>query len=213
MIIFEVIGEIVAQIFVETIFYSLPVRIYEWITGKDTGLNGYRTEQKKFIRFSSSKKFILTWETDVEHLKYKLEEALKTIDEKLDLTGFRFATIGQKTIIHPPASISFYSFHYLVQWLTTYKVNTIGIVETTRTVYTVYNDPDSENLIGETGKGKRFFISLMEDYSRRQFLRINRDIKTIDAYRVSAIKESLAQPHSEKTRQADTVSKISRPLQ
>ena len=195
MIIFEVIGEIVGQLFVETIFYSIPVRIYEWITGKDTGLNGYRTEQKKFIMFSLAKKFILTWETDVEHLKYKLTEAFDTLEKKLDVTHFQFTTTGKKTIIHPPPSISFYSFHYLVQWLTEFKINTVGIVETPRTVYTTYNDPDSENLIGETDKGKRFFISLMEDYSRRQFLRMNRDIRTIDAYSVNAIKNSLAQPH------------------
>lgn len=198
MILFEIIGEIVGQVFVETIFYSIPVRIYEWITGKDTGLNGYRTEQKKFIRFSSSKKFILTWETDAEHLKYKLTEAFGTLEEKLDITHFQFTTTAQKIIIHPPPSISFYSFHYLVQWLTEFKINTVGIVETPRTVYTTYNDPDSENLIGETDKEKRFFISLMEDYSRRQFLRMNRDIKTIDAYNVSAIKGSLAQPTGER---------------
>ena len=68
MVIFEVIGEVVGQIFVETIFYSIPGRIYEWITGRATGLNGYRTEQKKFIKFSVAKKFLLTWEIDTDHL-------------------------------------------------------------------------------------------------------------------------------------------------
>jgi hypothetical protein len=192
VVIFEFIGEIVGQIFVETIFYSIPVRIYEWITGKDTGLNGYRAEQKKYIKFSVAKKFLLTWETDIEHLKYKMTDGLETMNEKLKVTDFQFKTLDQKTIIQPPTSISFYSFHFLVQWLTEYKINTVGVVEAVQTVYTTYNDPNSENLIGQTSKGKKFFISLMEDYSKRQFLRINRDIKTIDDYDVLAIKSGLA---------------------
>jgi hypothetical protein len=192
MVIFEFIGEVVGQIFVETIFYSIPVRIYEWITGKDTGLNGYRTEQKKYIKFSVAKKFLLTWETDIEHLKYKMTDGLETMNEKLQVTDFKFSTIDHRTIIQPPTSISFYSFHFLIQWLTEYKINTVGVVETVQTVYTTYNDPNSENLIGQTSKGKRFFISLMDDYSKRQFLRINRDIETIADYDVLAIKGGLA---------------------
>ena len=192
MIIFEAIGEFLAQIFIESVFYSIPVDIYEWVTGKKTGLNGYRTEQKKFIKFSVAKKFLLTWEADIEHLKFKMTDGLETMNEKLRITDFHFKTFDQRTIIQPPTSISFYSFHFLVQWLTEEKIKTIGIVETARTAYTTYNDKDSENLIGQTDKGKKFFISLMEDYSKTQFLRVNRDIKTNDEYDVLTIKSELA---------------------
>jgi hypothetical protein len=189
---FEFIGEVFGELILEGVFVRIPVRIYEWITGKETGIDGYRTEYKKFIKFSVARKFLLTRETDIEHLKSKLTDGLEAINEKLDISDFQFITTDQKTIVQPPTSVSFYSFHFLVQWLTEYKIETVGMVETARTVYTIYNDPDSENLIGQTDKGKKFFISLTEDYSKRQFLRINRDIKTIDDYDVLAIKSGLA---------------------
>ena len=192
MPIFEAIGELVVNVFMETLIFRLPVRIYEWATGKDTGINGYRTEYKKFIKFDTAKKFLLTWEADAEHVKYKLTEGLEALDQKLDVAGFRFVTIDQRTVVYPPTPISFYSFHFLIEWLMEFKVETIGLVETTRSAYTAYNDPGSENLIGQTDKGKRFFISLMEDYSKRQFLRINRDIKIIEDFDVAKIKSALA---------------------
>jgi hypothetical protein len=191
MPIFEAIGEIVGQIFIETVFYSGPAKIYEWLTGKESGINGYRTEQKKFIKFSVARKFLLTWETDVDQLKYKLTDGLETMNEKLEARDFKLVTLGDKTIIQPPVSISFYSFHFLVQSLAEHKIKTIGVVETVRTNYTTYNDPNSENLIGQTDKGRKFFISLMEDYSKRQFLRINQDIVTSEEFDVIRIKSEI----------------------
>ena len=110
---FEFIGEIVGEIIFEGVFVRIPVKIYEWITGKNTGTNGYRTEYKKFIKFSVAHKFLLTWEIDIEHLKYKLADGLKTMNEKLEVADFQFMTIEQRTIVQPPTSISFYSFHLL----------------------------------------------------------------------------------------------------
>jgi hypothetical protein len=191
MMIFEAIGEVLGRLFIESIFYSIPVTIYEWITGKDKTRTGYRTEQKKFIKFSMASKFLITWESDVERLKYKLTEGLESMNERTTVSNFKFKAIDQRTIIQPPLSISFYSFHFLVQWLTEAKIKTIGIVETNRTAYSAYNDPDSENLIGKTDKGRKFFISLMEDYSKTQFLRVNRDIKTNDDYDVLKLKSEL----------------------
>lgn len=192
MAILEVIGEFFVTIIFEGVLHSIPVKIYEWITGKDTGLAGYRTEQKKFIKFSVAKKFLLVWETDIAHLKYKLGEGLETMNEKLDVTDFQFTTIDQRTIIQPSASISFYAFHFLVQFLPEYKIKTVGLVETARTAFTTYNDPNSENLIGQTDKGQKFFISLTEDYSKKQFLRLNRDIEVIEDFNVLTIKDGLA---------------------
>lgn len=193
MPIFESIGEVLGQIFFESVLYSGPVKIYEWLTGKEPKISGYRTEQKKFIKFNVANKLLLTWGQDIDHLEDKLTDALETMNEKLKVNDFHFTPLDDKVIIHPPTSISFYSFHFLVQWLAEYKIKTLGVVETARTVYTVYNDPNSENLIGRTDKGKQFFISLMEDYSKRQFLRINHSIETIDAFDVLRIKSEIAQ--------------------
>jgi hypothetical protein len=187
MAIFEAIGEFVIRILLESALYSA----FDWVTGKNKGINGYRTQQKKFINFDVAKKFILTWEVNIEHLRGKLTEGLELLNEETDIKDFHFITIKQKTIIHPPASISFYSFYFLVQCLDNFKIETVGIVETARTSYATYNDPNSENLIGQTDKGKKFFISLMEDYAKRQFLRINRNIETIDDFEVQKIKSEL----------------------
>lgn len=192
MAIFEVLGEIIAQIFIESVFFSGPIKIFERLAGKSTGLNSYRTEQKKFIKFDIAKKFLVTWETDIEHLESKLTEGLELMNEKLKPCNFQFVAFGDKTIIQPPTSISFYSFHFLVQSFAENEIRAIGVVETMRTIYTTYNDPNSENLIGQTDKGKKFFISLMEDYCRRQFLRLNRDIVTSEEFDVSKIKIELA---------------------
>lgn len=193
MAILEVIGELVVQIFFESILYSITVKIYEWVTGKNTGILGYRTEVKKFIKFEVSKKYYLSWETDMANLKDKLKEGLEKSDAKQDVDEFQFTRVGERTVIQPPMSISFYSFHFLVQWLTDRKIKTVGIVETSRTAYTTYSDPNSEYLIGETSKGKRFFITLMEDYSKRQFLRLNKGIETIEEFGVERIREELRQ--------------------
>ena len=139
-----------------------------------------------------AKKFLLTWGMDVDHLKDKLTDGLETMNEKLKAGDFKFTVLRDKTIIQPLSSISFYSFHFLVQWLTEHKIKTVGVVESARTIYTTYNDSNSENLIGQTDKGKKFFISLMEDYSNRQFLRINRDIVTSVEFDVTKIKNEIA---------------------
>jgi hypothetical protein len=137
-------------------------------------------------------KILLTWENDIAHLTDKLEEGLETMNEKLRTIDFQFTALGDKTVIQPPTSVSFYSFHFLVQWFAENKIKTVGVVETVRTIYTTYNDPYSEHLIGQTDKGRKFFISLMEDYAKRQFLRINRDIETSEEFDVARMKSELA---------------------
>lgn len=191
--ILEFLGEMVGGILGEAIFH-IPVVIYRWVTGKENStIGGYQTDYKKFVKFDVAKKFLLIADLDIEHLKASVTNGLQTINEKLTADNFQFRAIDHRTIIQPPEIVSFYTFHFLIQWLADHKLETIGIVETTRLVYSVYNDPDSENLIGKTGLGKRFFISLMEDYSKKQFLRINKDIRTIRDYDVLTIKRDLAQ--------------------
>src|SRR5262245_14199893 len=119
MIIFDflggVLGEIVAGAFLEGLF-KLPVKIYEWITGKKTRRYSYRTEYKKFIKFSVATKFLLAWETDIENLKEKLVKALDATNENISITDFQFTPLSKKTVVQPPASISFSAFHFLVRW-------------------------------------------------------------------------------------------------
>lgn len=192
MTIFDIIGEIAGQILVEAVF-NIPIRIYKWVSGKQIApINGYRTERKKFIKFDVARKAFLVWENNIESLKKKVKYGLEAMNENVDVTAFEFLTIGQRTIIKPSASLSFYSFHFLVRWLAKDDTKTIGIVETARTAYTTYNDPNSENLIGQTAKGDKFFISLGDEHSRKQFLRINRDIKTIADYDVTTVKAGLS---------------------
>lgn len=115
MVIFGIIGELAVRIFAEVLIFSLPVRIYEWITGKDTGIHGYRTEYKKFIKFNMASKCLLAWEADAEDVKYKLTEGLEALGQKLDVADFRFVTIDQRTVVYPRAPISFYSFLIFVK--------------------------------------------------------------------------------------------------
>ena len=188
MAILEAIGEVTIRILIEVI----PAKIVRWVTGKDTGfISGYRTEQKKPINFTLAKKFLLTWEDDIAHLKSNIAEGLETMNEQLDVDTFQFKPIDKRIVVEPPTLISFYAFHFLLQWLAGNKIKTIGVVESAGTTYTTYDDPDSENVIGETDRGDKFFITLMEDYSDIQFLRINRDIETIKGYDVLSIKNSL----------------------
>lgn len=189
MAIFEIIGEVAGRIFLE----ALPMKIQQWITDKEAELDGFKTEQKQFVKFDDAKVLLLIWETDMEQIKYKMTDRLRTMSEKLHVTDFQFKTIDGRTIIQPPTSISFYTFHFLVQWFTKHNIKTVGIVETDATTYTTYNDLDSEHLIGQTDEGKTFFISLMDDHSRKQFLRINTDIKTIEEFDVLTIKSWLRQ--------------------
>lgn len=56
MVIFEIIGEIVTQLFLESIVY-IPGKIRRWITGRDARLNGFSTERKRFINFAVADKF------------------------------------------------------------------------------------------------------------------------------------------------------------
>jgi hypothetical protein len=147
MSIFETIGEWIMESFFHGLLFDGVSGIYNRLTGKKRVIHAYRTEQKKFIKFSVANKFLLTKEKDLNHLKEKLTDGLDALNEKLVANNFQFIAVGDETIVQPPASISFYSFHFLVQWLTEYKIKTLGVVETARTVYTTYNDPNSENLI------------------------------------------------------------------
>lgn len=57
--------------------------------------------------------------------------------------------------------------------------------------YSFYSDPDSENLIGRTDKGAGFYISLLEDYGAKPFLRMSKYIVTSDAFDVESLKTYL----------------------
>lgn len=182
---FEVIGEIVAEGFFHLII-RIPIFLFECVTGKST-INGYRTEYKRYIKFEVARKHILVWDVPPNELSVKLKNALEATKEQHDLNEFHLSIAKDVTIVHPPNSISFYSFHFLVKLLGQHYLKAVGVAETTRTVYTTYNDPKSANLIGKTEDGKRFFISLKENYSKKQFLRIDRNIETLDHFDIQNI--------------------------
>ncbi|MBL0740743.1 hypothetical protein [Chryseolinea lacunae] len=190
---FEIIAETAAEVVVEVLF-RIPVILYRWITGKDgERINDYKTDRKRFIQFEGMKKRILVEERDIALVKSKISETLGELAESLVIDDFQFQTTDQGTIIHAPRSISFFTFHFLIQALGRRDIVAIGLVESTRFAYSAYNDPNSVNVIGQTYMGNRFFISLVEDYSKKQFLRVNNRIKTNPAYKVRALKNELRQ--------------------
>jgi hypothetical protein len=191
MPIFDSIGDLIGQTFLENIFTRGPVAIYEALTGKKRTTYTYKTERKQFIGFTSATKFILTWEKDIDHLKEKLNDGFDAENVRLSANNFQFIPLGNKTIIRPPESISFYMFHFLLQWFSAYKIQSVGIVETARASYTAYNDPNSEYIIGQTDSGQKFFISLTDDYSKRQFLRINKSIQTFDDFDIARLQSEI----------------------
>jgi hypothetical protein len=191
MAILEAMGELIIEIFFESVILEIPAKIYRRVTGRNTESSDYNTEARKFIRFSAAKKFYLVWETDIENLEEKLGAGLNACRGKIKASDFQFTVVDKKTFVQPPPSISFHTFHFLVQWLEQYRYTTVAIVETPWTAYTAYCDPNSENLIGQTSRDKKFFISLTEKYSKRQFLRLNRSIKTIDGFNVEQMREEL----------------------
>ncbi len=191
MPVFEAIGEFIKEIFFEGIITTGPVAIYNAFRGKKTNVNTYKTEKKKFLDFRSASKVMITWEKDINHLKDKLNSGFDAENVRLSANSFQFKAFGNKTMVQPPVSMSFHMFHFLLQWLSEHKIQSVGIVETKRTSYTAYNDPNSENIIGQTDKGQKFFISLTEDYSKRQFLRINRNIQTSDEFDIAQIRSQI----------------------
>jgi hypothetical protein len=162
------------------------------VTGKNLS-NEYRTRRRRFITFSKTDKFMVTTGTDVGMVKIKINESLETLDEKMKFDEFKFICAADHTIIIPPKNISFYNFNYLIQSMTDDPVKTVGLVEGKRLSYTVYNDRKTINLIGCTNKGEKFFISLFDNFTKKQFLRINDDIETIPEYDVFAIKRTISE--------------------
>lgn len=161
------------------------------ILGKDLN-NVYRTKGKRFLTFARCKKFLLTTGTDEGMVKIKVVEFIEATNEKLRIDEFQFASKSEQTITIPPNNISFLEFNYLIQWLTDRKVKSVGLVESTRMAYAVYDDPETENLIGQTDRGEKFFISLVDNFDKRQFLRINNEIELLEEYDISRIKNELS---------------------
>lgn len=175
----------------EELFIGFFLGLFGLIIGQDLD-NEYKTRKKKYLTFSKTNKYLITTGTDEGMVNIKISEALETTKEKLKINDFKFITTpASQTITIPPTNISFYDFNYLVQLMTDGRVKTVGLVENNRLAYTVYNDPNTENLIGQTHNGEKFFVSLVDNFDKRQFLRINNEIETIEENTVSKIKNEL----------------------
>ncbi len=83
-------------------------------------------------------------------------------------------------------------FHFIVKDFEEHNIKTVGVVETKRTAYTVYQNLYSELFIGQTDKSVPFFIDLSDYYKRRQFLRMNNNMnEEPPPLSVAAIREQL----------------------
>ena len=175
----------------EELFIGFFLDLFGLIIGKDIN-NEYKTKRRKYLTFSKCNKFLLTTGTDEGMVKTKIAEGIDSTNEKLKIEDFRFLNASGQTIVLPPADISFHDFNYLIQFLTDRPVRTVGLVENKRLAYTVYDDPETTNLIGQTSQGEKLFISLVDNFDKRQFLRINDDIELQEEYNISRIKSELS---------------------
>jgi hypothetical protein len=175
----------------EELFIGFFLALFGLFTGKDVN-NEYKTKRKRFLIFSTTNKFLLTTGTDEGMVKIKVTEGIESLNGKLKIEEFRFLSTSDLTTTIPPKDISFHDFNYLVQWLTDGKVRSVGLVEGKRLTYTVYDDPNTENLIGQTHTGETFFISLVDSFDKRQFLRINDEIEILEEYNIERIKSGLS---------------------
>jgi hypothetical protein len=166
---------------------SLVVQVFLLIFGGNAD-SRYGLGRKRYVNFGKSKKVGIIWETDGDKIKERIVEGLNAIHEKHDACDFQITSGTTLSVIKPPDSISFYAFHYMIQWLSEANLKSAGLVVSPRMAYSFYNDPDSENLIGRTDKGAGFYISLMEDYGARPFLRMSKYIVTSDAFAVESLK-------------------------
>jgi hypothetical protein len=173
------------------LFIDFFIGIFEIFGRRGKGDNEYEIQKKLYFDFSSCNKLLLTKETDELKVKNEINEALSTINEKISSINFVFTKIGNELIIQPNKDIPFYEFHFLVQSLAGVKIETVGLVESKNITYSVYEDTNSINLIGQTDKGDKFFITLLEGYENKQFILLNRSIDINDEYDVEKLKARL----------------------
>jgi hypothetical protein len=174
------------------LFFDFFVGVFEIFNGREGGDNKYKIQKKIFFDFANCHKLLFVKEKDESKVKNEMKEALSTLAEKYKSIDFTFTRIKNELVIEPTIDIQFYEFHFLVQWLTEAKMETIGFVESEEITYSVYSDPNSINLIGQTDKGSKFFITLLEGYQDKQFISINKDIEINNEYDVDKIKVRLA---------------------
>jgi len=168
--------------------------IYGSVVGKKPLKHKYRTEYKKYIGFAAARKFYHLQGAGLEYFKHRLACSLEQFSATESEADFQFKVLDDFTIMVPPQTISFELFHFIVKDFEEHNIKTIGVVRTSRTAYTVYQNLYSELLIGQTDKGVPFFIDLSDYYKRRQFLRVNNYMKEeLPPLSVAAIYEKLEQ--------------------
>jgi hypothetical protein len=167
------------------------VGLFEIFTGGEKGDTGYKIQKKVHFNFANCHKLLLVKGANESKVKNEIKEALSTIAEKSKSIDFTFTRLKSELVIKSTNNIPFYEFHFLVQWLTEAKMETIGLIESEEITYSVYSDPNSINLIGQTDKGSKFFITLLEGYEDKQFVSINKDIEINSDYCVEEIKKRL----------------------
>ena len=138
----------------------------------------------------------MTFGSDEQSVKKELDSAQILLDdETITIEEFKFLHTSKCIITIPPSRISLHDFNSLVQYMTD-EVNTVGLVKGDNLSFTVYDDPKTINVIGQTDQGEKFFISRYDNFSSKQFLRLNDDIGIINEYSVSRIKSDLSSQHA-----------------
>jgi hypothetical protein len=159
----------------DSFFVRLLLGMIGAVIGEDVN-NEYRTHGKRFLDFRRCAKFLITGGAG-EFTRLKVIEAIKSTEERMPIDTFRFFSSEEQTVTIPPEKITFYDFNYLVLALTEGHVYTVGLVQGDRITFTVFDDPETGNLIGEADRGEKFFISMLDNFHKKQFLRLTDQVE------------------------------------
>lgn len=143
----------------------------------------YETEEELQIDFSRYDKFIEISNMNEKEIEESIQVAAETGQLNKKYCTFNFIQTSHKIILQFNNAISFFDFHFLIQWLLADKeedVIGIGIHNTTKSLsYFVMNDNTDKHinsLVGETLNGKRFSINLTDDFEKAEYLSLNSKI-------------------------------------
>jgi hypothetical protein len=156
------------------------------------------SERKLTIKFEEYQKFLLIDSTPLETLVTVLSECYETTPEK-DFEIIKYNENHNQIILKLTPDCSFYNYHYLLQWLTTYLLDTkqndiFGLaINKSNMSLSYYSCLDTSgihinSLIGKTLEGDKFSIYLLDDYEKEQWLDINNKLiigKEVDIRQLS----------------------------
>ena len=133
----------------------------------------YKTESRKNFDFSKFNKYIFINTTNFDPIEKQLTEANETCQE-VNIQNYKLSFANEYSIIEVPSS-GFYSFNFLIQWLTEHFRNSevYGFATNGRSKFFSFVDHSTENnLIGSTSKNQNYWVSMYDDLDNKQYLRL-----------------------------------------